>query len=142
MSKFKIESKKSKIPYFLLELLISLLLIINLINSQLISPIYFKIIDNNKKATVAFLQKIKILPEYQKILKMNNVIYGNAVREEILNQENKKKELINNLERQLIINPKARDILYGLYKLYLVEGDKNKAGEYLRRAKEVDPNLK
>ena len=50
--------------------------------------------------------------------------------------------MINNLEQQLIINPKARDILYSLYQLYLAEGDKNKAGEYLKRTKDVDPTLK
>jgi len=88
------------------------------------------------------LQKIKSLPEYQKILEMNNNIYGPTVKEVIFKQENRKKEMINNLEQQLIINPKARDILYSLYQLYLAEGDKNKANDYLRRAREVDPSLK
>ena len=73
---------------------------------------------------------------------MNNNIYGKTVKEEIFRQENKRKELIKNLEQQLIINPKARDILYSLYQLYLSEGDKNRAGEYLKRAKEVDPTIK
>jgi len=134
--------QKLMIVKILCVVLLFAILFFNLISSQLISPIYFKIIDNNKKATVTFLQKIKILPEYQKILKMNNVIYGNTVREEIFNQENKKKEVINNLEQQLTINPKARDILYSLYKLYSTEGDKNRAADYLRRAKEVDPIIK
>ena len=93
--------QKLMIVKILCVVLLFAILFFNLISSQLISPIYFKIIDNNKKATVTFLQKIKILPEYQKILKMNNVIYGNTVREEIFKQKNKQKEMINNLEQKL-----------------------------------------
>ncbi|PJA55817.1 hypothetical protein CO165_01550, partial [Candidatus Roizmanbacteria bacterium CG_4_9_14_3_um_filter_33_18] len=75
-------------------------------------------------------------------LEMNNNIYGPTVREEIFQRENKKKVMINNLEQQLTINPKARDILYSLYQLYLAEGDKNRANDYLKRAREVDPSIK
>ena len=134
--------QKSKIPNFILGLLIFLILIINLIYSQFISPIYFRLVNNNKGSTITFLQKIKDLPEYQNILDINSNIYGPAIKQEILRQENQKKEVINNIEQQLLINPKSRDVLYSLYQLYLAEGDKNKAGEYLKRAKEVDPNIK
>ena len=123
-------------------ILIFAFLFLNLAYSQIISPLYLKIANNDKVATVIFLQKIKNLPEYQNILGMNDNIYGQTIKPEILMFENKKRVMINNLEQQLIINPKARDILYSLYRLYLAEGDKNKAGEYLRRAKEIDPSLK
>ncbi len=118
-----------------------LFLIINLISSQTISSIFFKFVNNDRKATVSFLQKIKGLPDYQIILKMHDNIYGKSIRTEINLEESQKKALINNLEQQLTINPKARDILYGLYQLYLAEGDKNRAGEYLKRAKEIDPDI-
>jgi len=104
--------------------------------------LYLRFVNNDKKATISFLQKIKTLSEYQKILEMNNNIYGPTVREEIFQRENKKKVMINNLEQQLTINPKARDILYSLYQLYLAEGDKNRANDYLKRAREVDPSIK
>ena len=117
-------------------------LFLNFAFSQLISPLYLRFVNNDKKATISFLQKIKTLSEYQKILEMNNNIYGPTVREEIFQRENKKKVMINNLEQQLTINPKARDILYSLYKLYLADGNKKLADDYLRQAKEVDPNLK
>ena len=123
-------------------ILIFAFLFLNLIYSQFISPIYFKLVNNNKGSTITFLQKIKDLPEYQNILDINSNIYGPAIKQEILRQENQKKEVINNIEQQLLINPKSRDVLYSLYQLYLAEGDKNKAGEYLKRAKEVDPNIK
>ena len=117
-------------------------LFLNFVFSQLISPLYLRFVNNDKKATISFLQKIKTLSEYQKILEMNNNIYGPTVKEEIFQQENKKKVMTNNLEQQLTINPKARDILYSLYKLYLADGNKKLADDYLRQAKEVDPNLK
>lgn len=119
----------------LLVILVSAFLFLNLISSQLISSLYFGFINNDKTATISFLQKIKKLPEYQNVLNMNNNIYGNSVKEEILRQENKKKEVIYNLEQQLIINPKARDVLYSLYKL-------TKDDNYLKQARKVDPMLK
>jgi len=123
-------------------ILIFAFLFLNFVFSQLISPLYLRFVNNDKKATISFLQKIKTLSEYQKILEMNNNIYGPTVKEEIFQQENKKKVMTNNLEQQLTINPKARDILYSLYKLYLADGNKKLADDYLRQAKEVDPNLK
>ncbi len=116
-------------------------LFLNLISSQFISPIYFQFINNNKTSAVSFLQKINSLPEYKRILEMNSNIYGPTIKEQIFAKNNVKKEMINNLEQKLMINPKSRDILYGLYQLYLEEGDKNRANDYLRRAKEVDPTI-
>ncbi|MDO8741834.1 MAG: hypothetical protein Q7J11_01680, partial [Candidatus Roizmanbacteria bacterium] len=117
-------------------------LIINLIFSQTISPLYFQLVSNNKKATVSFLEKIKTLPEFQKILEMNKNIYGKTIEKETFRQENEKKLMINNLEQELIISPKARDILYSLYLLNKEGGDNLAAENYLRRAKEIDPTLK
>jgi len=121
--------------------LVFLILILNIISSQSISFIYFKFVNNDKPLTIAFLQKIKTLPEYEKILEMNNNIYRSTVKAEIIRQENTKKDLINNLEQQLTINPKARDVLYSLYQLNLAEGNTTKANNYLRQAKAVDPNI-
>ena len=141
ISKIKETVKKSNIFDILLVSFIFTILFLNLISSQFISPIYFGLVNNDKNSTITFIQKIKDLPEYQKILEMNNNIYGPTVKEVIFKQENRKKEMINNLEQQLIINPKARDILYSLYQLYLAEGEKNQANDYLRQAKEVDPSI-
>ena len=139
ISKIKDIVKKSNIFGLFLFSLIITILFLNLISSQYISTIYFQFINNDKNSTISFLQKIKNLPEYQNILEINNNIYGQTIKEEVFKQESRKKAMINNLEQQLTINPKARDVLYSLYQLYLSEGDKNKAEEYLRRAKEIDP---
>jgi hypothetical protein len=121
------------IRYTLLGLFI-LFLIINLISSQTISPLFFKFVNNDKQSTIAFLQKIKTLPEYSRILEMNNNIYGPTIKAEIFKQENAKKTLINNLEQQLTINPKARDVLYSLYLL-------TKDDKYLKQVRKIDPDF-
>ncbi len=141
-SKIKNTVQRSKIFNFLFVILIFTFLFLNFVFSQIISPIYFQMINNDEKVVISFLEKIKTFPEFQKILEMNKNIYGKNVEKEVFQQENEKKLLINNLEQQLAINPKARDVLYSLYKLYLAEEDKKQANDYLRRAKEVDPSLK
>lgn len=123
-------------------LFISILLIINVFYSQLISPLYFNFVNNDEVSTISFLKKIKNLPDYKKILGMNNNIFGETVNAEIFRQENLKKDMINDLEQQLTINPKSRDVLYSLYKLYLSEEDNVRANDYLRRAREIDPSIR
>ncbi|MFA6532927.1 MAG: tetratricopeptide repeat protein [Patescibacteria group bacterium] len=131
----------SKIFEFCFVILIFAFLFLNFSLSQFISPIYFQFVNNNKASAVNFLQKINNLPEYKRILEMNNNIYGSTIKEQIFAKNNIKKEMIKNLEQKLTINPKSRDVLYGLYQLYLEEGDKNQANDFLRRAKEVDPTI-
>ncbi len=134
ISNIKTKFQRSKIFEFLFVTLILFILFLNFIYSQLISPIYFKFVNNDKVSVVTFLQKIKTLPEYSRILEMNNNIYGPTVKGEIFAQENKKKELIKNLEQQLTVNPKARDLLYSLYQL-------TKDKKYLKQTKEIDPGI-
>lgn len=134
--------KKSKILKLSIFIILFVFLVLNIISSQQISPLYFKFINNDKQATVNLLEKIKTFPEFQKVLEMNIDIYGKTIEEETFRQEKQEKLMINNLEQKLAINPKSRDILYSLYQLYLSSGDKNKAAYYLRLAKEVDPSVK
>ena len=98
-------------------------------------------INNNKKAVVSFLEKIKTFPEFPKILEMNKNIYGKTVEEETFRQKNDKNLMISNFEQKLKINPKARDILYSLYLLYKEKGDNLTAEKYLKQAKEIDPAI-
>ena len=142
ISNIKNTYQKSNIFNFLFVILLFAFYFLNLISSQSISFIYFNFINNDKIAAVNFLQRINSLPEYKRILEMNNNIYGPTIKQQIFTKNNIKKELINNLEQKLTINPKSRDVLYGLYQLYSEEGDKNLANDYLRRAKEVDPGIK
>ncbi len=142
ISKIKDTVQKSKIIKFLIIFFAILFLVYNLTTSQTISPIYYQMTTNNKNAVIFFLEKIKTFPEFIKIMEMNKNIYGDTVEKEIFRQENEKKELINNLEQQLSINPRARDILYSLYKLYLQEGNNLQAQKYLEQVKSIDPGFK
>jgi len=133
--------QKSKILRFFIVVIILFFLTINIVFSQKISLIYFQIINDDKKAVINFLQKIKTFPEFKKILEMNKNIYGKTIEKETFRQENNKKLMINNLEHILIKNPKARDVLYSLYLLYKEKGDNLTAEKYLKQAKEVDPMI-
>jgi tetratricopeptide (TPR) repeat protein len=122
-------------------ILILTFLFLNLISSQFISPLYSQVVNGNKKATISFLEKIKTFSEFQKILEMNKNIYGNGIETEVFRQEDEKKLLINNLEQKLLINPKARDVLYSLYLLYQDQGDHLTAQKYFQQAKVIDPDI-
>lgn len=134
--------QKSNITNLLLGSLIFIILFFNLIYSQIISPVYFQFVNNDRNATVGFLEKIKIFPEFRKILEMNKNIYGLGVEKEVFRQENEKKLLIDNLEQKLKINPKARDVLYSLFLLFKESGNNLTAEKYLIQAREIDPSIK
>ena len=119
-----------------------LFLIFNLVSSQAISPLYFQFVGNDKNSAIDLLEKIKKFPEFQKILEMNKNIYGITIEKEVYRQENDEISMINNLEQQLRINPKAKDILYRLYLLYKEKGNNLTAEKYLKQAQELDPTLK
>ena len=111
----------------------------NLLSSQLISPLYFQLVKEDKNAVVSFLSKIKNLSVFPLFLAINKNIYGNSLEQEVFAEDNKRKETIAEFESLLQKNPKSRDILYNLYLLHNEDGNKIKAEEYLRRAKEIDP---
>ena len=94
MSKVKSTIKNSKVLKYLLAFFVFTLLILNLIGSQLISPLYFQFVSNNKQATVNFLEKIKTFPEFLKILEMNKNIYGKTVEEETFRQDRHRRHAV------------------------------------------------
>ena len=130
-----------KIAKLLLGIFLFLFLLFNLITSQLISPLYFKLLKEDKAAVVGFLRKIKKLPVFLSFLEINKKIYGNSFEQEVLAPDIKRNKLIEDYELLLLKNPKSRDLLYNLYLLYQEDGNEIRAEEYLRRAKEVDPSI-
>ena len=131
-----------KITKLLLGVFLFLFLLFNLISSHLISPLYFKLLKEDKDAAVSFLRKIKKLPAFASFLDINKKNYGNSLEQEVFAPDIKRNNLIGEYELLLLKNPKSRDALYNLYLLYQEDGDEIKAGEYLRRAKEIDPMIK
>jgi len=137
----KVKSQKSKIFTFLFVILIFAFLFLNLLYSQLISPLYSQFIEENKNATVDYLKRIKTLPSFKTQLSVFENIYGKTIKEEVFREDLTRNEKIKKLEQVLEKNPKARDVLYSLYQLYWEKGDKITAEKYLKQAKEVDPNI-
>lgn len=126
---------------FIFFLLTFFYIFLNVLFSQLISPLYFLLVKEDKNAVINFLQKIKNRTYFTSFLAKSKNIYGAQIEQEVFAKDNKRKETIAKFESFLQKNPKSRDILYNLYLLYNEDGNKIKAKEYLRRAKEIDPML-
>lgn len=54
-------------------------------------------------------------------------------------QENSKR--IQSLENTLVLHPYSPELYYNLSLLYSESGDKNKAGENLKKAQQIDPSI-
>jgi len=122
--KGKIQLKKTPINFsntkFLLFLsfLLSIFLAVNIYSSQVIPPLYLKLINNDKKATIEYLKKIKTLPQFKTELKKLTTIFGKQIAEEVFFEDTQRKIKIKKLEAVLQKIPKSRDVLYALSKLY------------------------
>lgn len=127
---------------------IGLFLLLNIVLSQRISPIFFQMMNDDQKATVSYLRSIPIksgsirnLPQFSsELLRLKNT-YGNGLENDVYDKEIKENKMIQNYEQLLRKNMYSRDILYSLFLLYDQKGDKKMAKEYLERAKEIDPNV-
>jgi tetratricopeptide (TPR) repeat protein len=90
---------------------------------------------------VAFLKKIRQLPEFSFFLKTNKNIYGPLLEKQVFEDERKKEEKLVKLESLLQKNPKSRDVLYELYLTNKDLGNEKRAEKYLKMAKEIDPDI-
>lgn len=137
-------SIKDEYVYFVIPITafaLVLFLILNITVSQLIHPLYYKVANEDGEATVEMLILSKHLPEFKEMLAMQDKIFGPSIESEVFQREIQRNDRIGALEALLQKNPKARDVLYTLYKLYNENGEKGRAREYLDRAKEIDPTL-
>lgn len=119
---------------------LSVYLLSNIISSQDVSSTYFNLINGDEIAVATFLKSIKTLPEYDMELAKYKEIMPD-VEIEIFKDDLKKRALITNFERILEKNPSSRDALYNLYLLNKDIGDQNRANDYLRLAREIDPEI-
>lgn len=132
---------KENIKNYIFFVLIFTFLFLNLIYSQIVSPLYFKFINKDKKSVVSFLQNIKSLTIFNKELDKSKKLFGKDIENDVFRPDIERNSKIKEFEQILKKSPQSRDMLYGLYQLYSEKGDKNKAGEYLRQAKGIDPNI-
>ncbi|MBI2051469.1 hypothetical protein HYT33_01775 [Candidatus Roizmanbacteria bacterium] len=127
---------------FFVVTLLGILLFANIASSQLISPLYFRLVDNEKENIVEFLTRIKSLPEFPGKLLLFKNLYGRRIEDAVFEKEERREKMIQNLEQILKENPKAKEVLYSLFLLHRDAGEREKAKMYLERAKAVDPEIR
>lgn len=115
--------------------------VINFVFSQLISPLYFRQVVDERDTIVSYLQSVRSLPTFQKDLILYKNLYGKRIEEEVFYNDTLRENKILELEETLQKNPSSRDTLYNLYLLYSQAGNETKAIEYLNKAKQIDPAL-
>lgn len=115
--------------------------ILNVMFSQLISPLYFRQVVDERDFIVPYLQSVRSLPTFQKDLILYKNLYGKRIEEEVFYNDTLRENKIKELEETLQKNPSSRDTLYNLYLLYSQAGNEPKALEYHNRALLIDPAL-
>lgn len=128
--------KKAGVIFF-----VSLFLLLNFYASQKISPIYFDLVENDKKNAIDFLKKIRKTNWFDSQLNYFVKIFGSSLKLEVFSEEIARTTKIKQLEQLLTKNNQSRDVLYSLFLLYLERGDKITTEKYLMKAKEVDPDI-
>ena len=115
--------------------------IVNIIASQSVPPLYWDVVNEKQTAVSFFLQKMMGSSDFNRLLAMNEGIYGASLKKEVFQDTLKRESAIRELETILHINPKARDVLVALSTLYEQERNYPKAQEYFRKAIEIDPQI-
>ena len=87
------------------------------------------------------MQKIKNLAIFDKELNKSKKLFGKDIENDVFRQDIERNDKIKEFEQVLIKNSQSRDILYGLYQLYLEKGQTVKAEKYLMQAKAIDPSI-
>ena len=135
------ENKQFSSILFMSVLLFGFFVVVNIFSSQIISPVYLRLVNEDRGGVISFLKKIMLLPQFTNEYKNYHTIYGKAFENEVFSEKKAREKKINELEQILVNNPKERDVLYSLYLLYLAHGDQKKASEYFNRAKVIDPAI-
>lgn len=135
---FKITSRHLKVIFLFF---LVLFLILNIVASQSVSPIYFSLVNGGRDATASYLIKISPLPLFDTELKKGKGVFGDGIEDDVFGEEIRQNNKIKNLEQTIDRNSYSRDILYSLYLLYDEKGDKTQAEEYLKRVREIDPGF-
>jgi len=113
--------------------------VLNIVFSQNISPLYFQIINRQLPATISFLKDIRSLPQFQAELTKFSKQYNKPLKKAVFAKENEIRWKTIYLKKLLKQNPNARDVLYKLSLLYQQEGNKYQANKYFNQAKQIDP---
>ena len=143
MSKLSVKTNKllKKILLFSVICFGLVFLLVNIFLSQLIPTLYFHLIKNDKEAIVTFLTKIKKTSDFTSYMNINTQIYGESIRRDVFDIDQKRLAKIKSLELLLQKYPDSRDVLYDLYLLYHEQGNALKAENYLKKTLIIDPAI-
>lgn len=117
-------------------------LVANALSSQMISPLYFKVVNEERVAVVSFLQDMRKQPEYNQLLGIQERIFKTSLKDDIYAEEISRKQTAGQLEEWLKHYPNDPDLLVGLAKIYNAQGNTAKSQSYLKQAKALDPEAK
>ncbi len=122
--------------------ILSLYLIFNILTSQIISPLYFNLINGNKiMAVIGYLEKLRLYPLFSAELQKYRHVYGTKIDDFVFASEREQKNIIHKYEQALQKNPDSVTALYNLSLLYGESGEQQKAEKYLKLAKDLDPGI-
>lgn len=139
--KRKIVSRRKKRWYIAAGLCVLFLALLNFAASQAINPLYFSLLRDDRNSVVSSLKELSSVPHYDYIFNQQQLRLGEDLHDKVFIGDDERKALITKLEQGLQINPKSTKVLYRLSQLYEEEKNPEKAKEYLRRAREIDPSL-
>lgn len=127
--------------YFVLIFFLLLYLTLNINAPQRFPSLYFSLVDGNETAAITYLQKIYKTPLFTQFFFLDQDANGRLMQE-IRRDEVTRENRIATYQQALLLNPKDRDILLALSRIYNQNGDKIKADLYLKQAQVVDPLIK
>lgn len=110
----------------------------NIAASQIVHPLYGRLINDETDAWVTFFKVTRNEPAIQNYLQDNQGKYRD-LQDEINKDNSTRLDTILKLEGYLSFNPQAKDVLFAIATLYKETGDMEKSNEYLRRAQAIDP---
>lgn len=111
----------------------------NIVYSQNISSLYPSFADEDKMSSVLFLKTIRFLPDFNSLLSRYKSIFDKSIVGLVYEDEWQRKVQIEKLNQALEKNPKAKEVLSALSKLYKKDGNELKAEEFFKKTKAIDP---
>lgn len=121
---------------------ILIFILLNILSSQTVSSLFFGFSQGKKEESVDFLKKVREEVYFPGLFDRISGYFNEDLNDEVYSETLQRQSKIQELLALLSRNPKARDVLYNLHVLYLLEGEEEIAQDYLKRAQEVDPEIK
>ena len=115
---------------------------INVYISQKLPKLFFDLTFRpNKQTATKFLEFIRFEPEFEEQKLFFESLYGSEITNTVTLSDQKKTQVVDELEKVLARNPQSRDALVHLAIFYMRTGRQEKAQALYLQAKAIDPWL-